>query len=116
MTRMAGPRRIATKTERETVTTNVPLAITERRREEKQGCRQGREVGSSHGRRSRHAGLSGCHCDGRRWEAAMGSGVGMGVSGGGDLGEVGAGVSTTRQSRMESSLLFKMLWAWENMV
>ena len=26
--RMAGPRRIATKTERETVTTNVPLAIT----------------------------------------------------------------------------------------
>jgi len=53
----------------------------------------------------------------RRWKAAMGSGVdmgaghgggvGMGASGGDELGEVGTRVSTTRQSKMESSLLFK---------
>lgn len=55
-------------------------------------------------------------------EVGMGSGVGMGsrvsmcACSGGNLGEVGVKVRAARRSRMESSLLFKALGAWESVV
>jgi len=57
-----------------------------------------------------------CLATGHGSKVSMRSILGMGAFGGGDVGEEGAGVRAARQSRMESSLPFKALWAWENAV
>ena len=78
----------------------------------------GREVGSGVDKGVRLC----CKGAGHGSEVGMGSGVGMGsrvsmcACSGGNLGEVGVKVRAARRSRMESSLLFKALGAWESVV
>lgn len=72
----------------------------------------GREVGSGVDKGVRLC----CKGAGHGSRVGMGSRVSMCACSGGNLGEVGVEVRAARRSRMESSLLFKALGAWESVV